>query len=96
MSFLGYHVGSTAGLTEKARKIIIDRVMTKQLPFYWSPTYMLEWGEPNTKARFTKLENFFKGMVGAKNYRNMDLARDQWLKDLAYLRDEYGSDFKNS
>lgn len=66
MSRLGYHVGEAGGITESARRKILDFVMTERLPFFHSPIYVREWGEPRTAERFRKLEHFFEGMLNGR------------------------------
>ena len=91
MSKLGYHVGSTEGVIEERRREIIDFVMTQRLPFFFSPTYMAEWGEEGSEQRFTKLKNFLRSMLGNNYSGNFDQAKDEWQKDLAYLEETYGN-----
>jgi hypothetical protein len=90
MSRLGYHVGEAQGLTREARRKIIDFVMTVRLPFFHSPMYVKEWGEPNTKERYKKLENFFEGMLNGHYAGDVDRAKDEWTEDLEYLKETYG------
>lgn len=90
MARLGYHVGTTGGATPSARRRIIDLVMTEQLPFFHSPMYVREWGEPNTADRYQKLERFFQGMLNGRYAGDMDQAMNEWTKDLEYLEQTYG------
>ena len=90
MSKLGYRVGKTQGVIENRRREIIDFVVTQRLPFFFSPSYMAEWGEPNSDKRYTKLKNFLKSMLAGNHSSNMDQAKDERQKDLAYLESTYG------
>ena len=93
MAWLGYHVGATNGLTPVARRNIIDFVMTERLPFYYAPWYVKSWGEPNTKERYSKLEDFFWGMLRGPRGGDLDQAKDEWWKDLEYLKERYKDKF---
>ena len=93
MSRLGYHVGAGQGLSTAARRKIIDLVMTKQLPFFHSPNYVKEWGEPKSSERYQKLESFFHGMINGYHTGDMDRAIDEWTKDLNYFKERYKDDY---
>ena len=93
MARLGYHVGEGQGLTLQARREIVDLVMTERLPFFYSPMYVKQWGEPNTKDRYDKLERFFQGMLGGAYLGDVDRALDEWSKDLKYLEQTYKNQY---
>ena len=93
MSRLGYHVGEVEGLLPGARRKIIDLVMVEQLPFFHSPMYVKEWGEPKSSERYQKLESFFEGMLNGYYSGDMDRAKDEWSKDLEYLRERYKDEY---
>ena len=85
MSIMGYRVGDTQGIRKKYRiKIMID-VLTKPLPFVDSPSYMQEWGEPETKKRYNKLKNFLIGEINNPLQRNNYRAISEWKEDLEWL-----------
>ena len=89
MSRLGYRVGEAGGITESARRKILDFVMTERLPFFHSPMYVREWGEPRTKERFQKLIHFFEGMLNGRYTGDVDRAMDEWSQDLDYVKRTY-------
>ena len=93
MARLGYHVGEGQGLSLQARREIVNLVMTERLPFFYSPMYVKEWGEPNTKDRYEKLERFFQGMLGGTYAGDVDRALDEWSKDLEYLEQTYKNQY---
>ena len=94
MARLGYHVGEGQGLTLQGRREIVDLVMTERLPFFHSPMYVKEWGEPKTKERYEKLERFFQGMLGGAYSGDVDRALDEWGKDLEYLEQTYKNKYR--
>ena len=90
MRFLGYRVGTQNGMTQTHRRNVINQVMTERLPFYHSPRYMSEWGEPNTRERYLKLTSFFHGMINNAT-GIMEQALTEWTADLNYLKEKFDS-----
>jgi hypothetical protein len=67
--------------------------MTERLPFFHSPMYVKEWGEPRTEERFQKLIHFFEGMLNGRHAGDMTQAMDEWNKDLRYLKNTYENEY---
>ena len=55
LSYVGYRVGKTHGVSEKKRLVILDCVLFNQLPNVNSQSYMDEWGSPKTATHLTRI-----------------------------------------
>lgn len=92
LGFLGYRVGITQGLSELARRHILDLVCNSPLPPINGPAYMREWATPGSAARLRKLAEALASFArNAKRKRgvSMDSAIADWERDLNYLYDRY-------
>jgi hypothetical protein len=69
--------------------------MTETLPPVSSPTYMAEWGEKLTKARYRKLHRVIRVLSSrGKTTGNMDKAISEWEDDLEYLEKTWAKRLK--
>ena len=89
---LGYSVGESGVRTQK-RRIILDTVITENLPIIGSPAYTLEWGEKNSRKRYKKLHRTIQAFISGavtQNRSNMEKAVIEWKEDLEYVENKFG------
>lgn len=92
LSYVGYRVGRTLGVSKQIRRQILDCVFHNDLPKVISPEYMNEWGTPKTVARLHKLaETIAANTRNKKRNKNGDFsdAIADWQSDLDYLFHKY-------
>jgi len=92
LSTLGYHVGSTEGLREVERRLLLDQAFFIFLPPLNDASYMAEWGPPKSARRLRKLAETIAALTrNAKRRRLRDLqaACNDWEDDLRFLHDNY-------
>lgn len=92
LSYVGYRVGKTNGVSEIKRRRILDCVLFNELPLVNSPEYMNEWGEVKTSHRLKKLAEAlasFTRNAKRKNPTSLRFAIDEWESDLSYLYHSY-------
>ena len=90
---LGYSVGES-GVTPKLRRVILDKVVTGELPIVGSPSYTLEWGHPSSKTRYNKLHRTLQALInGGKTRDDRDMAKAiiEWSEDLEYIERTYAN-----
>lgn len=80
---LGYQVGVTQNQSVKLRQRILKRIYSAKLPIVHSSSYMVEWGQPMTRKRNTRIAITISNFIEQKSkYRVYDRAIKSWLKDL--------------
>lgn len=92
IGFLGYHVGTTHGLTDGNRRAILDAAFSAVLPPLNGPTYMRDWGEPASSNRLRKLAESlaaFTRNAKRRRFQPMEAAIADWEHDLRYLKIAY-------
>lgn len=92
LSYLGYRVGVTKGLTENTRRRILDGIFAGGLPPLNGPEYVKGWAAPRSAPRLKRMaEEVARLAIDAKRKRsaNMDSAISEWEGDLAYLYRRY-------
>lgn len=92
LGYLGYHVDAHSTLTSVQRHTILRRVFCMHLPPIESPTYMLEWGAPESAARLKKMANAIASFTRqAKRNSSYDMSKAirRWEHDLQMLHDEF-------
>ena len=92
LKLLGYTVGKTDGLPVSARRLILDRCFSGQLPPFEGAAELKQWATPKSAARLRKIAYHIAGL--AKNFKKMpsvgyDVAIADWEDDLKYLHDKY-------
>ncbi|MBG76459.1 MAG: hypothetical protein CFH22_00958 [Alphaproteobacteria bacterium MarineAlpha5_Bin12] len=94
LGFLGYHVGHQ-GEPTKRRRFLIDWIMTNELPLVQSPSYTLEWKNPNSLGRYKKFHRVLQSLITSNEkrkdneYRDFDKAIMEWKDDLDYLENKW-------
>jgi hypothetical protein len=96
LKLLGYTVGKKDGLPASARRLILDRCFSGQLPPFESNAELKQWAAPKSAARLRKMAYHIAGL--AKNFKKMpsrgyDEAIADWEDDLKYLHGKYYVDF---
>lgn len=92
LSYLGYRVGATAGVSVGIRHQILDICFDAPLPPINGMDYMRSWGPPGTTVRLRKLANELASFArNGKRKRNANLSNAvaDWEADLKYLYQHY-------
>lgn len=94
LSYFGYRVGNN-GVSRSARRNILDRVFSQELPYAFPDEYMGKWGEPESPERLQKMANSLAAFTRNAKRKNgdVDAAVSDWESDLDYLYDTYYADF---
>lgn len=86
---IGYHVGND-GIGEKKRRLLIDYLLSGELPPVGSPAHMAEWGNPNSRERYRKAHRVIQVLKSsAKTLGNMSKAEKEWGEDLRYMEEKW-------
>lgn len=92
LGYLGYHVGATNGVSEFARREILDMVFSSVLPPVNGVSYVRGWGEPSTSSRLHRLaDEIARHARNGKLKRSADMSGPvmAWEADLKYLYQKY-------
>jgi hypothetical protein len=92
LSYLGYHVGATNGVTPGVRHQILDLCFEGALPPINGVAYMHDWGPAGTTTRLRKLANELASFARngkRKRSANLSSAVTDWEADLEYLYRRY-------
>lgn len=92
LSYLGYRVGATNGVTPGIRHQILDLSFGSALPPLNSLGYMQDWGPPASTLRLRKLANELASFARngkRKRSANLSVAIQDWEADLDYLYRKY-------
>lgn len=92
LGYLGYHVGATNGVSEFARREILDMVFSSVLPPVNGVSYVRGWGEPSTSSRLHRLaDEIARHARNGKLKRSADMSGPvmAWEADLKYLYRKY-------
>lgn len=88
-----YHVGEAGlklGLTEKDRHRILESAYLEEIPWVESDEYMESWGEPGTRQRLARIAYHLSMLIRSRrNLPNHLAARNNWQKDLEWLKKYY-------
>ena len=92
LGFLGYHVGETQPTPLDVRWCILQYVFECHLPPLNDRNYYLEWGNPGTSRRLSKMANTLAALT--RNAKRRDAtsyakAIDDWERDLVLLYVRY-------
>lgn len=92
LSYLGYRVGTTAGVSAGIRHQILDLCFDAPLPPINGIAYMNGWGAPRSTMRLRKLANELASFARngkRKHSANLGSAVADWEADLNYLYRQY-------
>ncbi len=92
LSYLGYRVGSTNGVSAGIRRQILDLCFASALPPINGLSYMRDWGLPGTPLRLRKLAHELASFARngkRKRSANLEQAVADWEADLGYLYRQY-------
>ena len=92
LSTLKYHVGQDATPAPK-RRMILDQILMRNIPFVPPPSYMEQWGDPMTDKRLKKLKTVLQQLIYQKGEsargRDYEKAVSEWQSDLEYVEENY-------
>lgn len=92
LRYLGYSVSKATGLTINSRQSLLRRIFHMMVPPFEKPSYIREWGEPETSARLRKMAESiasFVRLAKAQSRSDKSLSIEAWEADLAMLRNEF-------
>jgi hypothetical protein len=92
LSYLGYRVGATNGVSAGVRHQILDLCFGAGLPPINGLEYVRSWGLPGTTIRLRKLANELASFARngkRKRSANLSSAVADWEDDLNYLYERY-------
>ncbi len=92
LSYVGYQVGKTNGVSTRLRHKTLDCVLFNKLPNVQSKEYMDEWGEPKSVTRLKKMAECLASFCRNAKRNNPHSYRhaiDDWQSDLTYLKETY-------
>lgn len=93
LKYMGYSVGTTAGLNAQIRRRVLTHVFEGPLPPVFRPGYLNEWSHPSSKLRLQKLAETIAAFTrNAKRRRGdarLNAAIRDWETDLRFLFDEF-------
>lgn len=88
LSYMGYRVGRTDGLSSDIRRRILELVFEGALPPVFEPAYLREWGKPQSAARLQKMAETLAALsrnAKRKKSAQMRSAIKSWDQDLEFL-----------
>ncbi len=87
MSYHGYRVGETNGVSDEVRQEILRRIFTGPVMPVIGKWYMSEWGEDKSLERLNKIESNLWGFILDKSHKDHLRALAEWEADLAWIQD---------
>jgi len=87
MSYHGYRVGETNGVSDEVRQEILRRIFTGPVMPVIGKWYMSEWGEDKSLERLNKIESNLWGFILNKSHKDYLRALAEWEADLAWIQD---------
>ncbi len=92
LSFYGYHVGNTKGVSSQTRQTILEGVFNAVIPPVFDLPYLYQWGAPATPARLKKiaytLASNARNFKRQKNSSYLDAIRE-WEEDLEFMKNKF-------
>ena len=92
LSYMGYRVGSTNGLSSDVRCRILELIFEGELPPVFEPAYLKEWGSPGSARRLQKMAETlaaFSRNAKRKKSAQMGSAIKSWDQDLLFLYENF-------
>ena len=92
LGFMGYHVGTTKGISTNQRRRILVEVFQGVVPPVFPLSYVESWNTPGSSYRLKKMAETLASFVrNAKRRREsrLEIAINHWASDLDYLYHEY-------
>ena len=86
MSYHGYRVGETNGVSDEVRQEILRRIFTGPVMPVIGKWYMSEWGEDKSLERLNKIESNLWGFILNKSHKDHLRALAEWEADLAWIQ----------
>lgn len=95
LSLMGYHVGATSALSAKERRQILDDFFNRKILEFSLDSgedYRKRWGRASSAQRLYRMAIHIKWLVDTQGKdTRKEIARDEWVDDLAWLRRKYYS-----
>lgn len=90
LACFGYKVGKTNGLPERLRREIIYFTWYAEIPSIVPLQYALEWGEPGTSKRFSKIQSHLSMLANQRrSRRGYEVAVSHWDSDVNWFRENH-------
>ena len=92
LSYLGYRVGNTHGISSYVRHQILRQIFERHLPPVFPSSYLAEWDLPRSSQRLRKMAETLAAFTRNAKRRDEDTLLDairSWETDLRYLYDRY-------
>lgn len=88
LSHFGYRVGIVEGKNKPVRQVVLQGVFEGIIPPIFEPHYLLEWGEPHSAKRLSKMAETIASFTRNAKRRSetkLDAAIKEWEEDLEFL-----------
>lgn len=92
LSYMGYRVGRTEGLSSDIRRRILELVFEGALPPVFAPDYLREWGKSGSALRLQKMAETLAALsrnAKRKKSAQMRSAIKSWDQDLKFLYESF-------
>lgn len=92
LSYMGYRVGNTNGLSSDIRRRILELIFEGELPPVFEPQYLREWGKPSSATRLKKMAETLAALsrnAKRKKSAQMRSAIKSWDQDLNFLYENF-------
>jgi hypothetical protein len=92
LSYLGYRVGNTQGISSDVRRQILCQIFERHLPPVFPEGYLMEWSLPKSSQRLRKMAETLAAFARNAKRRDEDALFDavrSWELDLHHLYDRY-------
>lgn len=92
LSYMGYRVGNTSGISSDLRRRILELVFEGELPPVFEPSYLREWGKPGSAPRLQKMAETLAALsrnAKRKKSAQMQSAIKSWDQDLLFLYENF-------
>lgn len=92
LSYLGYRVGNTQGVSSYVRHQILCQIFERHLPPVFPTHYLVEWSSARSSGRLRKMAETLAAFVRNAKRRDEDTLFDAirpWEADLRFLYERY-------
>ena len=92
LSYMGYHVGSTRGVSATKRQYILREIFGGVVPPIFPRSYVDSWGKADSSSRLKKMAETVAALIRNATRRRsaaLEMAINQWSDDLEFLYYEF-------
>lgn len=91
LSYMGYRVGRTDGVSSDIRRRILELVFEGVLPPVFEPDYLREWGKPGSGPRLQKMAETIAALSRNAKRKKVEMrsAIKSWDQDLSFLYENF-------